>query len=102
MGKLEWIGDDIGLNPGEDVTVELRDPQMPGGAWRVSLAEALAVTDRLDDRACQRLGEALPFCAEHGYLSAADLAVWQAHARQISVLLVHGGRAGFDGARYVA
>ncbi|WP_322082891.1 hypothetical protein [Burkholderia sp. BCC1972] len=102
MGKLEWVGDDIGLNPGEDITVQLRDPQMPGGARYVSLAEALAVADRLDDRAYQRLEQALPFCAAHGYLSAGDLAAWQAHARQISMLLVHGRHAGFDGARHTA
>lgn len=77
---------------------------MPGGAWHVSLAEALAVAvaDRLDDRSHQRLEQALPFCAEHGYLSSGDLAVWQAYARQISVLPVCGGHAGFDGARHTA
>ncbi|OXI70118.1 hypothetical protein CFB81_16405 [Burkholderia sp. AU28863] len=102
MGKLEWIGDDIGLNPGEDVTVQLRDPQMPGGAWHVSLAEALAVADRLDDRAHQRLEQALPFCAEHGYLSAADLAVWQSQVRRILELLARRGHAGLDGVRHAA
>ncbi|WP_186223867.1 hypothetical protein [Burkholderia gladioli] len=84
MGNLEWVGDDIGLNPGEDVTVKIRDPLMPGGARHVSLANALSMADRLDERTRQRLDQALPFAAAHGHLSADDLAAWQEYLTRIS------------------
>ncbi|MCM2542552.1 MULTISPECIES: hypothetical protein [Burkholderia] len=84
MGNLEWVGDDIGLNPGETVTVKIRDPLMPGSARHVSLANALSMADRLDERARQRLDQVLPFAAAHGHLSADDLAAWQEYLTRIS------------------
>ncbi|MCA8051313.1 hypothetical protein [Burkholderia arboris] len=77
MDKLEWIGDNIGLNPDNDVMVRLRDPVMPRGAWAVGLVDALSVADRLDAFGRQRIEAALPFAAEHGHLSFGDLAVWR-------------------------
>ncbi|WP_333995061.1 hypothetical protein [Burkholderia orbicola] len=81
MDKLEWIGDNIGLNSDEDVMVRLRDPAMPGGAWEVGLVDALAVADRLDAYGRQRIEAELPFAAEHGYLNSGDLAVWRDYER---------------------
>ncbi|WP_155626947.1 hypothetical protein [Burkholderia diffusa] len=74
--SLVWQGDDIGLAVDSDVIVSLRDPAMPGGVWHVSLADTLDVFDRLDSYGRQRIELALRFAAEHGYLSANDMAVW--------------------------
>ncbi|WP_096504295.1 hypothetical protein [Burkholderia sp. IDO3] len=95
--SLVWQGDDIGLAVDSDVIVTLRDPVMPGGVWHVSLADALDVFDRLDSYGRERMESALRFSAEHGYLSASDMAVWEdyvAHGALRWVPVVHVRRNG--------
>ncbi|BEH48151.1 hypothetical protein [Burkholderia pseudomallei] len=95
--SLVWQGDDIGLAIDSDVIVTLRDPAMPGGVWHVSLADALDVFDRLDSYGRERMESALRFSAEHGYLSASDMAAWEdyvAHGAVRWVPVVHVKRDG--------
>ncbi|WP_144156178.1 LexA family protein [Paraburkholderia sp. BCC1885] len=91
-GPLTWLGDDIGLND-SPTYINLGDGN--GHSQMVSLEDALAVINQIDQSGYQRISEALPFAVEHGHLCAKDQAAWNDAMPSISAWLVRHDQTQF-------
>lgn len=80
--RFQLVGDTIGLTAAvEDAFIHLMD-RTTGISRYVSLAEALSLADEIDEYGLMRIVSCLSHAADHGDLSAADLATWRKGASE--------------------
>ncbi|AMR77271.1 hypothetical protein [Cupriavidus nantongensis] len=79
---LRWLGDNISFDASRPATIEFEDAN--GKPLYLSLAEALARAEEVDNYGLGRIVAGAGFAAERGYLCTADAESWRRwrlHAR---------------------